>query len=186
MSSSKHYPNIYSNMDRMNREDGLKPCRRHSKSHREEYIIKYDNVNWADPTINFDYVKAADPPCQKFYQTFDTAQIDVDCWKKIRGAALETVNAVSSANQTSCMPLTCDDPTSYDSDTIPPTDILCQWLNCVATNATSCGNTLVQAVFPGGATGVTCNEVSNTVYTPEETFPPTLASAPSSLTTTTS
>jgi hypothetical protein len=173
-------------MDRMNREDGLKPCRRHSKSHREEYIKRYDDGIWGDQRINPFYVTPPDTPCQKFYQTFDTAQIDVDCWKKIRGAALETVNAVSSASQTSCMPLTCADPTSYDSDTVPPPDILCPWLNCVATNATSCGNTLVKAVFSGDATGVTCNEVPNTVYTPEETFPPTtLASAPSSLTTTT-
>ena len=169
----------------MNREDGLKPCRRHSKSHREEYI-RYDDGKWGDQTINMTYVTAADPPCQKFYQTFDTAQIDVDCWKKIRGAALETVNAVSSASQTSCMPLTCADPTSYDSETVPPPDILCPWLNCVATNATSCGNTLVKAVFPGAATGVICNEVPNTVDTPEQTSPATLASAPSSLTTTTS
>jgi hypothetical protein len=162
-------------MDRLIREDGLKPCRRHSKSHREEYIKRYDNVNWSDQNINFDYVKRKDAPCQKFYQTFDTAQLDGECWDKIRGAALQTVNAVSSASQTSCMPLTCADPSSYGSDTVPPTDILCPWLNCVATNATSCGNTLVQAVFSGAARGVTCNEVPNT---PEETFPPTVPNTP--------
>uniref|UniRef100_A0A6C0D0R9 Uncharacterized protein n=1 Tax=viral metagenome TaxID=1070528 RepID=A0A6C0D0R9_9ZZZZ len=163
------YSKDYSKIDGITRE--MKPCRVHNKSHREEYIKRYDNVNWSDQNINFDYVKRKDTPCQKFYQTFDTAQIDGDCWDKIRGAALQTVNAVSSASQTSCMPLTCADPSSYGSDTVPPTDILCPWLNCVATNATSCGNTLVQAVFSGAARGVTCNTIPNI---PEQTSLTTL------------
>jgi len=102
----------------------------------------YDNANWSDPTVEIPNSESSSSSssatCTAFYNTGDVAQIDLDCWQLIRGAAEEEVNNNSSSSQTSCLSNQCADPTSYGDMEIPPQEKLCPWIQCIQKNKTAC------------------------------------------------
>jgi hypothetical protein len=129
----------------------------HHKMFREWY--GYDNADWANPALETQDSSSSTPtekaPCTSFYATGDVAQIDLDCWQLLRGAAAEDVNQISNSSQTSCLSNQCADPTSYGDMDIPPSEKLCTWVQCIQQNKTACSSTLYNTVVGSDANATT-------------------------------